>query len=63
MQGDKYNSSRTFTYDQYAEFLIQRYRSYLEVIYFICQGFEKKEKNKGTIYRPSNLTRYKFLTL
>ncbi|KAJ0265446.1 GDSL esterase/lipase [Hirschfeldia incana] len=39
MQGDKYNSSRTFTYDQYAEFLIRRYRSYLESLY--AQGARK----------------------
>ncbi|CAN6998392.1 unnamed protein product [Brassica rapa subsp. trilocularis] len=39
MQGDKYNTSRTFTYDQYAEFLIGRYRSYLKLLY--VQGARK----------------------
>ncbi|KAL0794239.1 hypothetical protein Bca101_065616 [Brassica carinata] len=39
MQGDKYNSSHTFTYDQYAEFLIRRYRTYLELLY--VQGARK----------------------
>ena len=46
MQGDKYNTSRTFTYDQYAEFLIGRYRSYLKVIYFIMPRFKKKNNKR-----------------
>ncbi|CAN6883017.1 unnamed protein product [Brassica oleracea] len=44
MQGDKYNTSRTFTYDQYAEFLIGRYRYFNENIiikYYIEIGSSK----------------------
>ncbi|KAG2270545.1 hypothetical protein Bca52824_065100 [Brassica carinata] len=38
MQGDKYNTSRTFTYDQYAEFLIGHF-VYVQLLY--VQGARK----------------------
>ncbi|ESQ50542.1 hypothetical protein EUTSA_v10022764mg [Eutrema salsugineum] len=39
MPDDQYNTSRLFTYNQYADFLIQRYRSYLKLLY--VQGARK----------------------
>lgn len=32
MQGDKYNTQRKYTYDQFADSLIRHYRSLLKVI-------------------------------